>query len=57
MTGQWCKRAPSDQTFTPLHASTFPVLHPPSAVLGVPSLPKRKTQLTSLFQRTEQTLQ
>ena len=45
-TGQWYKRAPS----------TFPVLHPRSAVLGVRSLPLHKTQITLLFQRTEQTL-
>jgi len=55
-TGQWYKRAPSDQSFTPLITSTFPVLHPRSAVLGVRSLPLYKTQLTSLFQRTEQML-
>ena len=55
-TGQWYKRAPSDQSFTPLHPSTFPVLHPCSAVLGFRSLPLQKTQLTSLFQRTDQML-
>lgn len=38
-TRQWYKRAPIDQSFTPLHPSTFPVLHPRSAVLGVRSLP------------------
>ena len=54
--GQWYKRAPSDQTFTPLSTSTFPVLHPRSAVFVVPSLPLHQTQLASLFQRTEQTL-
>ena len=32
--GQWYKRAPSDQTFTHLHASTFPVLH---LIYAVPS--------------------
>ena len=37
--GQWNKRAPSDQSFTHLHGLTFPVLHPRSAVLVVPSLP------------------
>ena len=53
--GQWYKRAPSDPTFTRLHASTFPVLHPRSAVLGVPSLPLHLLQLHSLFQRTRDT--
>ena len=55
-TGQWYKRAPSDQTFTHLHGSTFPVLHPRSAVLGIPSLPIHHLQLLSLFQRTRDTL-
>lgn len=55
-TRQWYKCAPSDQTFTPLYASIFPVLHSRSAVLGVPSLPHNRPQLTSLSQRTEQTL-
>jgi len=54
--GQWYKRTPGDQTFTHLHASTFPVLHPRSAVLVVPSLPLHHLQLTSLFQRTQDTL-
>ena len=54
--GQWYKRAPSDQTFTHLHASTFPVLHPRSAVLGVRSLPLHRLQLLSLFQHTQDTL-
>ena len=54
--GQWYKRALSDQTFTHLHASTFPVLHPRSAVLGVRSLPLHHLQLLSLFQRTQDTL-
>ena len=54
--GKWYKRAPSDQTFTHLHASTFPVLHPRSAVLGVRSLPLHHMQLLSLFQRTQDTL-
>ena len=54
--GQWYKRAPSDPTFTHLHASTFPVLHPRSAVLGVLSLPLHSLQLHSLFQRTQATL-
>ena len=55
-TGQWYKRAPGDQTFTPLSTSTFPVLHPRSAVLGIRSLPLHHLQLTSLFQRTRDTL-
>ena len=55
-TGQWYKRALSDQTFTHLHGSTFPVLHPRSAVLGIRSLPLHHLQLTSLFQRTRDTL-
>ena len=55
-TGQWYKRAPSDQTFTPLSTSTFPVLHPRSAVLGIRSLLLHHLQLTSLFQRTHDTL-
>ena len=54
--GQWYKRAPSDKTFTHLHASTFPVLHPRSAVLGVRSLPLHHMQLILLFQRTQDTL-
>ena len=54
--GQWYKHAPSDQTFTHLHASTFPVLHPRSAILGVPGLPLHHLQLLSLFQPTEDTL-
>ena len=54
--GQWYKRTPSDQTFTPLSSSTFPVLHPRSAVLVVPSLALHSIQLASLFERTEQTL-
>ena len=54
--GQWYKRAPSDPTFTHLHASTFPVLHPRSAVLGVRSLLLHHMQLISLFQRTQDTL-
>ena len=54
--GQWYKRAQSDPTFTRLHASTFPVLHPRSAVLGIPSLPLHSLQLHSLFQRTQDTL-
>ena len=54
--GQWYKRAPSDQSVTHLHASTFPVLHPRNAVLVVPSLPLHHMQLTSLFQRTQDTL-
>lgn len=55
-TGQKYKRAPSDETFTPLHASTFPVFHPRSDVLAVRSLPshplvlqKGRQQLNSLF--------
>ena len=56
MSGQWYKRSPSDQTFTHLHASTFPVLHPRSAALGVRSLPLHHMQLISLFQRTQDTL-
>ena len=54
--GQWYKRAPSDQSFTHLHGSTFPVLHPRSAVLVVPFLPLHHLQLLSLFQRTQDTL-
>ena len=54
--GQWYKRAPSDPSFTHLHASTFPVLHLRSAVLVVPSLPLHHLQLLSLFQRTQDTL-
>ena len=54
--GQWYKRAPSYQKFTPLSTSTFPVLHPSSAVLGIFSLPLHQSQLALLFQRTEQTL-
>ena len=53
---QWYKRAPSDQSFTHLHGSTFPVLHPRSAVLVVPPLPIHHLQLLSLFQRTQDTL-
>ena len=55
-TGQWYKRAPSDQTFTPLSASTFPMLHPRRAVLGIRSLPLHHLELTSLFQRTRDTM-
>ena len=44
-TGQWYKRAPSDETFTPLSTSPFPVLHPRSAVLGIRSLPLHHMQL------------
>ena len=44
-TGQWYERAPSDQTFTPLSTSTFPVLHQRSAVLGIRSLPLHHMQL------------
>ena len=51
--GQWYKRAPSDQSFTHLHGSTFPVLHPRSAVFVVPSLPLHHLPL---FQRTQDTL-
>ena len=54
--GQWYKRAASDQSFTHLHGSTFPVLHPRSAVLVVPSFPIHHLQLLSLFQRTRDTL-
>ena len=54
--GQWYKRAPSDPSFTHLHSSTFPVLHPRSAVLVAPSLPLHHLQLISLFQRTQDTL-
>ena len=54
--GQWYKRAPSDPSFTHLHTSTFPVLHPRSAVLAVRSLPLHHLQLTSLFQGTQDTL-
>lgn len=54
--GQWYKRAPGDQSCTHLHTSTFPVLHPCSAVLVVLSLPFHHLQLTSLFQRTQDTL-
>jgi len=54
--GQWYKRTPGDQSFTHLHALTFPVLHPRSAVLVVLSLPFHHLQLTSLFQRTQDTL-
>ena len=53
---QWYKRAPSDPTFSRLHPSTFPVLHPRSAVLGVPGLPLHPLQLHSLFQHTQDTL-
>ena len=55
-TGQWYKGAASDQSFTHLHDSTFPVLHTRSAVLVVPSLPIHHLQLLSLFQRTRDTL-
>ena len=55
-TGQWYKRAPNDPSFTHLHASTFPVLHPRSAVLVAPSLPLHHLQLISLFQRMQDTL-
>ena len=55
-TGQWYKRVPSDQTFTPLSTSTFPVRHPRSAVLGIRSLPLHQLQLISLFQCTHDTL-
>ena len=48
-TGQWYKRALIDQTFTPLSTSTFPVLHPLSAVLGIRSVPLHHLQLISLF--------
>ena len=44
-TGQWYERAPSDQTFTTLSTSTFPVLHQRSAVLGIRSLPLHHMQL------------
>ena len=54
--GQWYKRAPSDQKFTLLSTSTFPVLHPSSAILGIRSLPLHQSQLALLFQCTEQTL-
>ena len=55
-TGQWYKRAPSDQTVTPLSTSTFPVLHSRSDVFGIRSLPLHHMQLISLFQRTHDTL-
>ena len=55
-TGHWYIRTPSDQTFTPLSTSTFQVLHPRSAVLGIRSLPLHHLQLTLLFQRTQDTL-
>ena len=54
--GQWYKRAPNDPSFTHLHSSTFPVLHPRSAVLVASSLPLHHLQLISLFQRTQDTL-
>ena len=54
--GQWYKRAPSDPSFTHLHTSTFQVLHPRCAVLAASSLPLHHLQLSSLFQRTQDTL-
>lgn len=57
--GQWYKGQPTDDRFSPLRTSSFPVLHLRSAILAVRSTrfhPRGQEQLQTLFERTREIL-